>query len=57
MDYTIEVKDYKGLVVYKDSYADANTANHAKRLLEEQYNRDDFYVILHEPEDMIYYAI
>lgn len=42
MDYIVEVRDVLiGVLLFQEHYDDANTANHEKRLLEEQYRLCD----------------
>jgi len=42
MDYIVEVRDiFQGVALFQEHYDDANTANHEKRLLEEQYRYAD----------------
>lgn len=56
MDYVVEVKDlFKNLVIFSESYDDANTAYHVKRELEDQYqdyDKDALTIVMIEPSDV-----
>lgn len=55
MEYVVKVYDiFKGLIIYVDSFTDANTAYHVKREMEDLYHvyeNDQYQVTLIEPEE------